>query len=184
MAICKLNRNLLRSTNCGYSLPEIVDIYLVNHEDISGGSPSFSSDTETGCEAITGISWASDAAVVAHIEPAKNSASFSDALATGTTGNKYRVHTLTFSVVGNYDDCMHGSLDALSLGRYFAMVKTAEGSYLGLGRLSPLEAETAELAGGGDSNGIQVVLTGNVAESVMPITETAVNAILAKVPQA
>lgn len=183
MAICKLNRNLLRSTNCGYSLPEVTDIYLVNREDISGGSPAYSSDTSGGCEAITGITF-NEGAVVAHIEPAKNSASFSDALATGTTGNKYRVHTLTFTVVGSYDECMHGSLDALSLGRYFAVIKTAEGSYLGLGRLSPLEAETAELAGGGDNNGIQVVLTGNVAESAMPLTDAAVTAILAKVPQA
>ena len=181
MAICKLNRNLLRSTNCGYSLPDVTDIYLISYEDLDG-NPGISSDTTTGCEAITAVTFASGG-VVSHIEPAKNSASFSDALATGTTGNKYRVHTLSFSVVGAYDDCMHGSLDALSLGRYFAVIKTAEGTYLGLGRISPLEAETAELAGGGDNNGIQIVLTGNVAESAIPLTDTAVGQVLEKIIQ-
>lgn len=76
---------------------------------------------------------------------------------------------------------MHGALDALSLGRYFVVVKTADGNYLGFGRISPLEAETATLAGGSDNNGLQIVLSGNIAESPMPLTDEAVGKIKAAV---
>lgn len=76
---------------------------------------------------------------------------------------------------------MHGSLDALSLGRYFVVVKTADGNYLGFGRISPLEAETATLAGGADNNGMQIVLTGNIAESPLPLSAGAVTALLGQV---
>ena len=181
MAICKLTKNLLRSTNCGYNLPEIVDIYLINYEDLNPISgASISSETETGCEAITAVSFTSGA-VVSHIEPAKNSASFEDTLVVEDNGNKYRNASITFNVTGTYDECMHGALDALSLGRYFVVVKTADGSYLGLGRISPLEAETATLAGGGDTNGMQIVLSGNIAESPMVLTAEAVSQVKAKV---
>lgn len=68
-------------------------------------------------------------------------------------------------------------MDALALGRYFAVVVTADGIWLGLGRLGGLEAETATLAGGGDTNGLQIVLTGNVTESAVPLAEAAVNVV-------
>lgn len=181
MAICKLNRNLLRTTSCGYSLPEIVDLYLVNYEDITGTSADTTSGG-SGCEEITDIEYASGASVY-HIEPAKNSASFEDTLVIEDNGNKYRNASITFNVAGKYDACMHGSLDALSLGRYFVVVKTADGNYLGFGRISPLEAETATLAGGSDTNGLQIVLSGNIAESPLPLSEAAVTALLAKVAQ-
>ena len=44
MAICKLNKNLTRTSSCGYSLPEIVDLYLINYEELSG-SPAISADS-------------------------------------------------------------------------------------------------------------------------------------------
>ena len=50
-----------------------------------------------------------------------------------------------------------------------------------MGRLSPLEAETATLAGGSDTNGLQIVLSGNIAESPMPLSETAKSTILGAV---
>lgn len=178
MAICKLNRNLTKTTSCGYSLPEIVDLYLINYEDFSGDTPAYSSDT-AGCESITAIS--TGAVAVYHVEPAKNSASFEDTLVVEDNGNKYRNASITFNVSGRYDECMHGSLDALSLGRYFVVVKTADGNYLGFGRISPLEAETATLAGGSDTNGLQIVLAGNIAESPMPLSDGAVTELLGKV---
>lgn len=174
MAICKLNMNLTRSSQCGYSLPEIVELYLVNYEDLSG--TSVSADTETGCGEISAITLASGAKV-AKVEPAKNSASFEDTLVVEDAGNKYRNASITFNVSGTYNACMHGALDALSLGRYFVVVKTADDNYLGMGRISPLEAETATLAGGGDNNGLQIVLSGNIAESPLPLTQAAVDTI-------
>lgn len=178
MAICKLNRNLTKTTSCGYSLPEIVDLYLINYEDFSGDTPAISADT-AGCESITAIS--SGAVAVYHVEPAKNSASFEDTLVVEDNGNKYRNASITFNVAGKYDACMHGSLDALSLGRYLVVVKTADGNYLAFGRISPLEAETATLAGGSETNGLQIVLSGNIAESPLPLADDYVETFLSKV---
>lgn len=179
MAICKINKNLLRTTSCGYSLPEIVDLYLINAEDLSG-TPEVSSVTETGCEEVVDLKLASGNSVY-HIEPNRNSASFEDTLVVADNGTKYRNASITFTVAGLYDACMHGTLDALSLGRYFVVVKTADGNYLSFGRIAPLEADTVTLAGGSDTNGITVVLSGNIAESPIPLSDATVNAMLGKV---
>ena len=177
MAICKLAQDLLRTTSCGYSLPEISDIYLANYEDIVSTAISAATG-ETGAEEITAITLSGDAKFF-HVEPTKNSVSYTDELVVDdTNGNKYRTVTLNFNVSGMYSAAMHGVLDALSLGRYFAVVKTAEGNYLGLGRVAPLEATTASLGGGGDTNGMTITLSGNVAESAIPLSEGAVDTVL------
>lgn len=169
---CKLSQNILRTSNCGYSLPEIVDIYLANFSEVSGTTLS----AETCGDSVTGINMSGDSKWY-HIEPAKNSASFEDALVVEDSGNKYRTHTLTFNVTGTYTSCMHQNLDDLALGKYIAVVKTAEGTYLMLGRRTGLEAETATLSGGGDTNGLQIVLSGNVTESAIPVTGEAISVV-------
>lgn len=174
MAICRLNQNLTRANQCGYSLPEIVELYLVNYEDLSGTTKT--EMTSGGCEEISGITL-TEGAKVAKVEPAKNSASFEDTLTVEDSGNKYRHAQISFNVSGTYNSCMHGALDALSLGRYFVVIKTADNNYLGMGRISPLEAETATLAGGSETNGLQIVLSGNIAESPLPLTDDAVAVI-------
>lgn len=172
MAICSLNRDLLRTSSCGYSLPEVKDIYLANYADVTASTVSA---TTGGCEGeeVTSISLAENAKFY-HIEPAKDSVTFEDALVVEDNGNKYRTHTLTFNVAGQYDACMHLDLDALSLGRYFAVVVTADGKWLALGRLTGMEAETATLSGGGDTNGINIVLSANVTESAVPLSDAAI----------
>lgn len=170
MAIsCALNKDLLRTEFCGYSLPEVKDIYLANFSDVITANTAVTED----CEEITAITVTSGAQFY-HIEPAKDSVSFTDELVVEDNGNKYRTHTLTFNVAGKYDACMHTVLDALSLGRYFAVVATADGEYLALGRLTGLEAETATLSGGGDTNGITVTLSANVTESAIPLSDAAI----------
>ena len=178
MAICKLANNLLRTTSCGYSLPEIVDLFLINYEDLSG-TPAVSTDS-AGCETVTAITLNTGEEVL-HVEPNKNSASFEDTLVVADNGTKHRNASITFTVAGQYDGCMHANLDALSLGRYFVVVKTADGNYLAMGRIAPLEAETVTLAGGSDTNGMTVTLSGNIAESPIPLSSDAVTAMLAKV---
>lgn len=170
---CTLNRDLLRSNSCGYSLPEVKDIYLANYADVTASTVSASTDTGCTGEEVVSISLASGAKFY-HIEPAKNSVTFEDSLVVEDSGNKYRTHSLTFNIAGQYDACMHLDLDALSLGRYFAVVVTADGKWLALGRLTGMEAETATLQGGGDTNGIQVVLTANTTESAVPLSTTAI----------
>ena len=164
MSLCKLDQNITRESACGYSLPEIVDIYLANFEDVTGVTITTG---DSGCESIasipTGFTWY-------HIEPAKNSASFTDELVVTDQGTKYRTHTLTFNTVGKYTDCMHLALDQLSLGKFVAIIKTAEGSYLMLGRITGLEATTAALNGGSDNNGMNIVLAANTTESAVPVT--------------
>lgn len=170
---CKLSQNITRTDNCGYSLPEIVDIYLANFKDVSATALS----AETCGESVTGITMGNSAYTWYHIEPAKNSASFEDALVVADNGSRYRTHTLTFNVNGAYTSCMHQNLDDLALGKFIAVVKTAEGSYLMLGRLTGLEAETATLSGGGDTNGLQIVLSANVTESAIPVTGGAITTV-------
>lgn len=162
---CKLSRNITKETNCGYSLPQVTEIYLAAFEDVTAANPTASSN---GCESISAITMAESAKFV-KIVPAKNSASFEDALVVEDSGAKYRTHTLTFSLSNKYDSCLHIDFDNLSLGKFIAVVKTAEGNYLMLGRTAGLEAETATLSGGGDTNGIQIVLSANIAESVIPV---------------
>jgi hypothetical protein len=167
---CKLTRDILRTTSCGYSLPEVKDIWLANYADVT--TTVSASTVPSGCtgeEVNIGTG-----ATFYHIEPAKNSTTFEDALVVEDNGNRYRTHTLTFNISGKYDPCLHLDLDNLSLGRYLAVVATADGNYLMLGRLTGLEAETATLSGGGDTNGLQIVLSANVAESVLPLSESAV----------
>jgi hypothetical protein len=182
MAICALNKNLTRTSSCGYSLPEIVDLYLINYEDVSATTVTVGSGTSEGCDEISAITL-KEGKKVYHVEPAKNSASFEDTLVVEDSGNKYRNASVTFNVSGTYNACMHGALDALSLGRYTVVIKTADGNYLGMGRISPLEAETATLAGGGDSNGMQIVLSGNIAESPLPLTDDAITALKAAIAE-
>lgn len=168
---CKLSNDILRTNSCGYSLPEVTDIYLANYSEVTGTS------LDADEKVISGISLASGAKFY-HIEPAKNSTTFEDALVVEDSGAKYRTHTLTFSVTGVYDGDRHLDFDNLSLGRYFAVVKTAEGNYLAMGRTTGLEAETATLSGGGDSNGMQIVLSANIAESVIPLSAGAIDTVL------
>lgn len=178
MAVCSLNKNVLRTSSCGYSLPTVTDLYLANYSDVTNADYS---TNEQGCEEITGFT--PSGITFYHIEPNKDSTTFSDDLQVGDSGNKYRTHSVTFSISGQFDACQHGVLDALSLGRFFVVVKTAEGNYLALGRTTGLEAETATLNGGSESNGIEVTLSNNVAESAMPLSEEAKNFMLAHVAQ-
>lgn len=177
MANCKLNRNILRTTSCGYSLLEINDIYLANFDDMTADK-----GTETGgCESVSAITTATTGAHFYHIVPAKNSVTFTDELVVEDSGAKYRTHTLTFNIANRYDSCLHIDFDNLSLGRFMAVVKTADGNYLMLGRVTGLEASAATLSGGGDTNGMAITLSANVAESAMPLSDAAKDEMLALV---
>ena len=162
----------MRTDSCGYSLPEVKDIYLANYVDVLNINSQVG-ETSGGCEVITAITMASGTTFY-HVEPAKNSVTFTDELVVEDNGNKYRTHTLTFNTTGRYDACQHDVFDALSLGRFYVVVKTADGEYLALGRLTGLEASAATLQGGGDGNGMTITLSGNVTESAIPLAGDAI----------
>ena len=172
MAVCALDKDLLRSTSCGYSLPQIVTLYVANFADVKATAP------EEGDE-ISGITMVSGATFHV-IEPAKNSASFTDEYVTNDNGARYRTQTITFSVTGTYDKDKHNALDALSLGKYFVVAKTAEGSYIAFGRLTGLEASAASNAGGSAdaTNGMTITLSADVTESALPLAEGAITTVI------
>lgn len=173
MAVCALDKDLLRSTSCGYSLPQIVTLYVANFADVKATALSAEGDEISGITMVTGATF--------HVvEPAKNSASFTDELVTNDNGARYRTHTITFSVSGAYDKDKHNALDALSLGKYFVVAKTAEGSYIAFGRLTGLEASAASNAGGSAdaSNGMTITLSADVTESALPLADGAISTVL------
>lgn len=167
---CSLSKNLLRTNTCGYSLPEVKDIYIANYADVTEAPVQY--DCASGVT-VTGITLATGATFY-HIEPAKNSVTFTDELVVEDNGNKYRTHTITFNITGKYDKDMVCPVDALALGRFFVVVATADGEYLALGRTAGLEASEQSVAGGGDTNGITVTLTANVTESAVPLNAAAI----------
>lgn len=160
---CSLAQNITRANNCTYVLNEINEIYLTDFENATGITVSADSTCSGSAVAsiATGVTWYK-------IEVAKGSASFTDELVVEDSGNKYRTHTVTFNTIGAYSACMNKALDDLSLGKYIAIVKTANGNIM-LGRTLGLEASTATLAGGSDQNGMQIVLAGNAVEAALPV---------------
>ena len=168
--VCTLSRDILRTTSCSYSLPEIVDLWITDLENVSGTTAPYDSGN---CQSLTSIELV-EGKKFYHIVPAKGTTSFSDTLVVGDSGNKYRTHSITFSLSNQYDECLHSDFDAFSLGRFFVVVVTADGQWLALGRGVGLEAETAELAGGSDNNGITVTLSANCAESALPLSDEAI----------
>ncbi len=170
---CKLTRDILKTSSCGYSLESVNDIYLANYADVTASTVADAS----GCSVITEIALAADASFY-HIEPAKDSASFTDELVVADNGAKYRRHTLNFTLSNAYDSCLKDDVDALSLGRYFAVVKTASGNYIALGRTTGLEAETATVNGSSETNGVEIVMSANIAESATPLSAAAVAVVV------
>ena len=77
MAVCKLAQDILKSTFCGYSLKQIVELYLANAEDVTAttvGAPTEGKGVE-----VKTITMAASAKFY-KIQPAKDSATFEDSL--------------------------------------------------------------------------------------------------------
>lgn len=174
MANCSLNKNLTRETTCGYSLPEISEIFIANFNDVASAGVDY--NCESGVT-ITGITMVTGGTKFYKIDPAKNSVTYTDELVVEDNGNKYRTHTITFNVAGKFDENMVCSVDALSLGKFFVVVHTADDVYLALGRAVGMEASAQSVAGGGDTNGITVTLSANVTETAVPLSEAAINTV-------
>lgn len=174
MAIsCSLASDLLRTSSCGYQLLQINDIYLANYSDVQSVAVSAGTSGET----VTAITM-SGSSKWYHIEPTKNSVSYTDDLTVDeTNGSKYRTQTLSFNISGAYTETMKSAVDALSLGRYLAVVITADGSALMLGKNVGLEASAQSVAGGSDNNGVSVTLSCDIAESSTPVSNDALETV-------
>lgn len=178
MAVCKLAKDILKSTACGYSLKQIVDLYLANYEDITASTVGKPTDGD-GVEVKT-ITLA-NAAKFYHIEPAKDTATFTDSLQVGDGGSKYRQTEITWNIAGTYTSEMVDTLDALSLGRYAIVARLSDGSYVMFGRLTPLEATVASLTSAAEAtgfNGITVTFQASTVESPLPLSAEAIQTVL------
>lgn len=179
MAVCKLSQDILKSNFCGYSLKQIVELYIANYEDVTGttvGAPT--SGSNKGVEVKT-ITMAASAKWY-KIEPAKDSATFEDSLQVGDGGSKYRQSSITWNIAGEYTAEMVDVLDALSLGRFVIVARLSDGNYVMFGRLTPMEAETASLQSAAEAtgfNGITVTFTNSTVESPLPLSEEAVSTV-------
>lgn len=178
MAVCKLAKDILKSTACGYSLKQIVDLYLANYEDITASTVGKPTEGD-GVEVKT-ITLAEQAKFY-HIEPAKDTATFTDSLQVGDGGSKYRQTEITWNIAGTYSANMVDILDALSLGRYAIVARLSDGSYVMFGRLTPLEATVASLTSAAEAtgfNGITVTFQNSTVESPLPLSAEAIQTVL------
>ena len=180
MAVCKLAQDILKSTFCGYSLKQIVELYIANAEDVTAttvGAPTEGKGVE-----VKTITLAASAKFY-KIEPAKDTATFTDSLQVGDGGSKNRQSSITWNISGEYTSEMVDILDALSLGRFVIVAKLSDGSYVMFGRLTPMEAETASLESAAEAtgfNGITVTFTNSTVESPLPLSDDAVKTVTGK----
>ena len=170
---CSINKSLTRENTCGYSLPEISEIFIANFNDVTAAPVDYNCASGVTVSAIT----MATGTTFYKIDPAKNSVTYTDELVVEDNGNKYRTHTITFNISGKYDKDMVCPVDALALGKFFVVVHTADDQYLALGRAVGMEASAQSVAGGGDNNGVSVTLTANVTESAVPLSQTAINTV-------
>lgn len=174
MAVCKLNKDILKASFCGYSLKQIVELYIANYEDVVSttvGAPEEGSGVEVKTINMN------ESAKWYRIEPAKDSATFEDTLQVGDGGSKYRQSSITWNIAGSYTAEMVDILDALSLGRFVIVAKLSDGTYVMFGRLTPMEAETASLSSAAEAtgfNGIAVTFTNATVESPVPLSAEAI----------
>lgn len=168
---CKLNKDLLKGDNCGYVLQSVTNIYLANASEVT----FVYGDDKYVVTGVTGGSWY-------HIEPAKNTASFSDVLNVNDGGFKYRTHSLSFSVTGVYSDELQEALDQLSLGSYVAFAQFASGDAVLLGSpTAGIEATVVTNTGAAsasETSGISVEMSADLTNSAYSFTDAEMKAIV------
>lgn len=175
---CGLVRSLKKESACQYTLNKVVDIYFANKSDVEAIATSA---TTSGCgEEVTGITLSTSAKWY-ELEPSTDSASFTDALNVADRDIRYRTHSLSFSLGGNYGADSVCDLNALSLGEFVAVAVLASGNAVLLGTKNVgLKASTAELTGAAtatDFSGISVEMSADVTSAVLPVSSTALTAI-------
>lgn len=161
---CKLTANI-RKENCQYRVAGIRAIYLINHDS----NPTFTFEQGTegaeGNKVIGKIEMPAGESIY-KVNFSEGTASWSDELAVNGNGGKYRTHTVNFTV-SEYDYNILNQGDALSLGRFIAIVVDKSGRAVMLGRNNGLSATSFNYASGAadaDANGWTTVLAGTEIE--------------------
>lgn len=157
---CKLTQNITKD-KCAYSVAGIKAIYLLNYD--SANEYTFGVDEKAG--EIATIALANDGKAY-KVDFIDNTASFSDELAVNGNGGKYRTHTLNFTL-SEYDYRILNQGDALSLGKFTAIVVDKNNRVITLGRNNGLNATAFNYASGAaeaDANGWTVTMAGTEIE--------------------
>ena len=171
MAICKLTNNV-QNKECRYTVSGVRSVYLANFRP---GITYVKDDNG----AITSIGLPEGEAFF-RIEPIDNSASWSDELTVNGNGGKYRTHTLNLTI-GKYDSDLLNQADALSLGKFIAVVVDKSGRTALLGSTNGLSASSFNYTSGAaesDAEGWTGVFTGTTTEAApLVASETAITPI-------
>lgn len=148
MAGCKMTKSL-DNKFCAYAVAGARALYLANYYGPVEGAAAvanaiaYQTDTDGYIDKIS----LPTGEVFYKIEGAENTISFTDALLAGGNGGKYRQHTVN-AVLNQYDIDVLNEGDALSLGKFIAVVIDNAGRPILLGRTGGLKAP----AGGFDYN--------------------------------
>lgn len=157
---CKLTANINKE-NCQYTVAGVKAIYLINYD--AANKYQFKDEgTQTEINTIT---LAGDAKAY-KIEYIDNTASWSDELAVNGNGGKYRTHTLNFTL-SNYSYEFLNHDEALSLGKFTAIVVDRSGRAVVIGRHNGLSATAFNYASGAaeaDALGWTVTMAGTEIE--------------------
>lgn len=171
MAGCTLTKSITKK-NCTYDIAGVVALYLINYDRRN----EFEFDANgqiSGLTLPTGQS-------IYKVDFLNNTASFTDELAEGGNGGKYRTHTVNFSIGKlEYDEINQG--DAMSLGKFTAILVDKHDNCFVLGRNHGLSATSFNYESGAadaDAKGWTVVMAGTEKEIAPLLTSESILADL------
>lgn len=172
---CKLQADILKKS-CQYTLAGVKSLYIYNYDPAI--KYSFVDDKGTENKDGKEISKIElpEGEKAYKIDFIDNSASWSDDLAVGGNGGKYRTHTLNFTL-SQYDYELLNQGDALSLGKFVAVIVDKSGRAVVLGRNNGLSATSFNYASGAadaDNNGWTTVMAGSEAEIGKLLTDESI----------
>lgn len=176
MAGCKLTKSL-EDKACRYSVAGARALYLANYypptEDTTA-TDNVIKYTRNSDGLITNIALPADEKFY-KINGSENTISFSDALLVGGNGGKYRQHTVN-AVLNQYDVDVLNEGDALSLGKFIAIVVDKSGRIMVLGRVNGLTAPAGGFdynsgAADADASGWTMIQQG-LSNEIAPLVET------------
>lgn len=173
MAGCKLTKSLDNKV-CEYAIAGARALYLANYYGPVAGAAAvanaiaYQTDTDGYVDTVS----LPTGEVFYKVNGADNTISFTDALLAGGNGGKYRQHTVN-AVLNQYDIDVLNEGDALSLGKFIAVVIDNAGRPILLGRTSGLSAPAGGFdynsgAAEADATGWTIILQG-VSTEIGPI---------------
>ena len=162
---CKLQANITKK-NCQYTISGIKALYLFNFNPVTKYEFETGSGDNTEESNFIKTITLEESEKAYKVDFIEGSASWSDDLAVNGNGGKYRTHTLNFTL-SQYDYELLNEGDALSLGRFTAVVVDKSGRAVVLGRNNGLSATSFNYASGAadaDAAGWTTVMAGTEGE--------------------